>query len=915
VIDVGAVADGVLVNALWAVGQMLSKPPRSQGTAAELEIATWMDTDALTQAMLPGPRLGLEGLQGTEIVEMAKILQRSEVQAALQTLLAARLTDAPEKDATEARKALRLALSDPTTDRPLRSMQFASRGDWDDEPETRQYAVELSEYFDDKISAMVAHLEGKIGFTGLAQVRSEAYSARMICILSAIHQQVKSLSNPERRGQREADWLIRYRRQVEALHGFLYPPDFDRRRKISIASIYVDTPVIRQSELEASGRGHHLNTHGFTPRVRKGLTVMDLVKQLDRTVLLGDPGGGKTTAANAIVHFLAKNENERVPFLVTLREYATGVLQEHSIVEHIERNLGAIYQIPAPPGLLEQLLYTGRAVVVFDGLDELLDTSRRRDVSRRVEQFTSAYPLSPVLVTSRIVGYDQARLDDSQFHCYRLANFNNNKVAEYVGKWFSTQEDSNPLESSSKAKAFLVESEKAKDIRSNPLLLSLMCILYRGAGSLPGDRTGIYAKCAELMLRKWDEQRDLYRKVQADHLIEPTLRYLAWWLFTREDTQTAATESELEAKTTQFLLQRGFESEEEARNAAREFIDFCRGRIWVFSDAGATPDGDKLYAFTHRTFMEYFAAWQLAATSDTPEDLAARLVTKKFRQPGRQITCELAIQIKAQNIDRGADRVYAYLLDPGVLSENRDHLLPLLINCLPGAKPTPEIVRRLTRAIIDNIDARNSAQLGFLLRDLIEQDPRYGKIIKDEFALGIEEISVADTSVNRQDNRSLALDIFFELALTDNEFDKPISGIGLFSKIPIEPSDFSAAFAADTIAVKHLATALRAVLIGDRVSVLTEIGQYLATHETFPWVYRARSIFQLEFPILGEFKPLPNNMNGLGAAAVLAMCTEIYAPPGLRRQDFSELSMPNKFRPLFREWAQGAIDFVAFFDG
>ena len=73
-------------------------------------------------------------------------------------------------------------------------------------------------------------------------------------------------------------------------------------------------------------------------------------------------------------------------------------------------------------------------------------------------------------------------------------------------------------ESPTRAKAFLAESASVPDLRFNPLLLSLMCILYRGSGSLPGDRASTYAKCAELLLRKWDEQRDLYQQLRADHL-------------------------------------------------------------------------------------------------------------------------------------------------------------------------------------------------------------------------------------------------------------------------------------------------------------------------------------------------------------------------------------------------------------
>jgi predicted NACHT family NTPase len=123
--------------------------------------------------------------------------------------------------------------------------------------------------------------------------------------------------------------------------------------------------------------------------------------------------------------------------------------------------------------------------VIFDGLDELLDTSRRRDVSDRVEQFCSAYPLTRVLITSRVVGYEEASLDNEQFSCYRLGGFGEVEVTEYADKWFAVQDNFTPAEAENESRAFLAESTGASDLRCNPLMLSLMCILYRGAGSLP----------------------------------------------------------------------------------------------------------------------------------------------------------------------------------------------------------------------------------------------------------------------------------------------------------------------------------------------------------------------------------------------------------------------------------------------
>ena len=45
-----------------------------------------------------------------------------------------------------------------------------------------------------------------------------------------------------------------------------------------------------------------------------------------------------------------------------------------SILEYLEQVSSSNYQLKPPSGSLEYLLLNGRAVVIFDGLDELLET-------------------------------------------------------------------------------------------------------------------------------------------------------------------------------------------------------------------------------------------------------------------------------------------------------------------------------------------------------------------------------------------------------------------------------------------------------------------------------------------------------------------------------------------------------------
>jgi len=109
--DVAAVADGVLVNAVWAVGQMVARPRESRRAAAGMDTAGWMDTARPTREGLPGARLELPGLTDAEAAELETALRRDEAQGALQALLAARLTDAPETDAARAREVLAVRLA------------------------------------------------------------------------------------------------------------------------------------------------------------------------------------------------------------------------------------------------------------------------------------------------------------------------------------------------------------------------------------------------------------------------------------------------------------------------------------------------------------------------------------------------------------------------------------------------------------------------------------------------------------------------------------------------------------------------------------------------------------------------------------------------------------------------------------
>ena len=721
------VVAGVLVDAVVTAGRRLGGAASAwhgRRYAEDVAIARWFDTYRLTERPPALPDLSPEAA-----ASLAEVLREDEVQGVLHELLAARLTDAPETDVNQIRPVFALTLD---------RFDLA-------ESDVASVAGELFDYYDKQICSLVGRLEGAEPSL-LAEIRGEALSARMISTLHAIDRHIGALtSQPGRRT--EAEFLVRYRRHVAEQHGKLEPPDFERRRRVPVASLYVTPQIFQMVETDRE-------------RAPRKLDLWQFAEELDRTVLLGDPGGGKTTAANVLMHRHAVDQARRIPFLVTLREFAAQDPPERSVAGHIEHLLETLYQCPAPPGLIDRLLLTGRALVIFDGLDELLDTSRRADVTTRVERFCSEYPLSAVLVTARLVGYDQARLDDRQFARYRIGGFADEQVSEYVRKWFAQEEGIDVGNAARWATSFIEESAATPDLRANPLMLALMCILYRGEGALPRHHAEVYEQCANLLFRKWDARRRIHMELQAGNYLEPALRHLAWWLFSRDQRQAAVTERELVDEATVFLLERGFESEPEAREAASEFVSFCRGRMWVFSDTGTTAAGEALYSFTHRTFLEYFSAAHLAYGCDTPERLARSLAPHVARHEW-DVVSELAVQIKDRTSDRGAQRIYAALLSEQRrrTPAGRGGVLQFLARCVRSVDLSPQTIRDVARAALDHLfggdlsDPVRCLPLCWLLASCAG----YKDVVDHEIGVRISNMAASSNASSRLKGLQLAL--------------------------------------------------------------------------------------------------------------------------------------------------------------
>ncbi|WP_280359230.1 NACHT domain-containing protein [Nocardia otitidiscaviarum] len=487
-----------------------------------------------------------------------------------------------------------------------------------------------------------------------------------------------------------------YRAAIAAAHGTMRLPHAGTSRQVPFEQLFVE-PI-----LEISGDERNDPADPFSTG-HDSIKLAELVASNPRIVILGDPGGGKSTCTLKLLYDIAAGRVEQVgstiPFLVILRDYATHYSQGASILEFIELVCKTTYSISPPENSIEYCLLNGRAIVFFDGLDELLDTADRRRIVGAVEGFANRYPTVEIVVTSRKVGYNEAALSNEIFSVARLGSFDEPRRTDYVGKWFTLDDAIEPSRVEGISQAFLNDSRFVNDLTSNPLMLSLMCGIYAFEGYIPRNRPEVYEKCALLLFERWDKQRGIIAPISFDAHVQSAIRSIAYRIYTHSDSKAVIERDRLVSYVKSYLLEKRFDDELQAEQASIEFIDFCKGRAWVLTDLGAD-----VYGFTHRTFLEYFSASHLVRTNTSPKALLSKL-WGRIRKAEWDVVCQLSLQILGKSVDDGADNFLAFLIrnrfSTLVDDYEKRNAIVFALRSLSFVVPKPDVLRDVIATAAD----------------------------------------------------------------------------------------------------------------------------------------------------------------------------------------------------------------------
>lgn len=335
------------------------------------------------------------------------------------------------------------------------------------------------------------------------------------------------------------------------------------------------------------------------------LPALEAVSRYSKLMVLGKPGSGKTT----FLMYLAIECSERkflanqVPFLISLREFAEDTQNENelNILKYIiqECRCGEIEE-----NLTLTLLTGGKALILLDGLDEVPSAIFDK-IYQEIRRFCQTFYKNKFVITCRTAAY---KYKLPGFNEVEVADFQEHQIELFVKKWFVVVARRTSAEGKSFCNLFiqhlnLPENQRLWKLATTPLLLHLLCLVFKAKRQFPYRLTNLYEQILNVLFARWDDIRGVTRDdFYADlNLIDKKdlLSYVAFNTFIKGDY--FFTLEQIQELISEYLPRTSNTTQLQQDTAS--VINAIAAQDGLFIERGKS-----IYSFSHLTFHEYLAA-------------------------------------------------------------------------------------------------------------------------------------------------------------------------------------------------------------------------------------------------------------------------------------------------------------------
>ncbi|MDJ0620201.1 MAG: NACHT domain-containing protein [Calothrix sp. MO_192.B10] len=312
-----------------------------------------------------------------------------------------------------------------------------------------------------------------------------------------------------------------------------------------------------------------------------------------RIAILGEPGAGKTTLLQKIASWLLDN-TPYLPIWVSLADLQETSLEEYLIHDWLRTATRKRRITPELEDAFCEQFNQGRVWLLLDGVDEMAMESSQ--ALTRIAKFLKGWIAdATVVLTCRLNVWDGGKNALSSFTTYRNLNFTygNTQVPDqvkvFIHHWFA---DNSQLADNLRSQLEQPGRRRIKDAVKNPLRLALMCRTWAlTKGELPSTKAMLYAQFVSAIY-EWKQD------------------YFPTTISQRQELNQALGELALQAigqAETKFRLSHSFICQ--VWGSPHEgMFQLALQLGWINQVGISATQGEKVYAFYHPTFQEYFAA-------------------------------------------------------------------------------------------------------------------------------------------------------------------------------------------------------------------------------------------------------------------------------------------------------------------
>ncbi|NJL60725.1 MAG: NACHT domain-containing NTPase, partial [Methylacidiphilales bacterium] len=353
-----------------------------------------------------------------------------------------------------------------------------------------------------------------------------------------------------------------------------------------------------------------------------------------RIAIVGEPGSGKTTLLQKIAGWLLEN-TEDLPIWVSLADLQGKTLEDYLIQDWLRTAIRKRHVPVEIEAAFCDRFNQKQVWLLLDAVDEMAIESSQ--ALTKIASFLTGWVGSAhVILTSRLNAWDGGKNALEVFNTYRNLNFTygnsqtsnsqifnssnqqtsnqtsqqtSNLVGRFIQRWFQN----NPT-LGERLQIELAEPGRIriKDAVKNPLRLALMCRTWGlSQGEFPSTKAMLYEQFVETIY-EWKQDRFPTTSAQRKQLNQ-ALGKLALQALSQAETK--------------FRLRHRFICQ--ILGAHDEGMFQLALQIGWLNQVGISENqGEKIYAFYHPTFQEYFAAlaihdWQFFRENDRQKSISS----------------------------------------------------------------------------------------------------------------------------------------------------------------------------------------------------------------------------------------------------------------------------------------------------